>query len=81
MNCALKACGWRLEAPLWVFVIRLPSVTTAGELAVKVLKGESPAKMAFLAQQIDVSLNKKTAQEIGLRSPETVLKSANGVSN
>jgi putative ABC transport system substrate-binding protein len=52
----------------------------AGELAVKVLKGESPAKMAFLPlTKIDVRLNKTTAKEIGLTIPETVLKSANQV--
>jgi len=54
----------------------------AGELAVKVLKGESPAKMAFLPlSKIDVRLNKQTAKEIGLTIPEAVLKAANGVSN
>jgi len=52
----------------------------AGELAVKVLKGESPAKMAFLPlTKIDVRLNKTTAKEIGLTIPEPVLKSANEV--
>jgi|APCry1669189000_1035189.scaffolds.fasta_scaffold32057_1 putative ABC transport system substrate-binding protein len=52
----------------------------AGELAVKVLKGESPAKMAFLPlSKIDVRLNKTTAKEIGLTIPEPVLKSANEI--
>jgi putative ABC transport system substrate-binding protein len=52
----------------------------AGEIAVKVLKGESPAKMAFLPlRKIDVRLNQTTAKEIGLEIPESVLKSANEV--
>ena len=52
----------------------------AGELAVKVLKGESPAKMALLPlSKIDVRLNKTTAKEIELEIPESVLKSANEV--
>ena len=39
----------------------------AGELAVKVLKGESPAKMAFLLlTKIDILLNRSTAKAIGL---------------
>jgi putative ABC transport system substrate-binding protein len=39
----------------------------AGELAVKVLKGESPAKMAFLPlTKIDILLNRSTAKAIGL---------------
>lgn len=48
----------------------------AGELAVKVLKGESPAKMAFLPlTKIDVLLNRSTAKAIGLElKPDLVAK-------
>jgi putative ABC transport system substrate-binding protein len=52
----------------------------AGQLAVKVLKGESPAKMAFLPlTKIDVRLNETTAKAIGLTIPEATLKSANEI--
>ena len=52
----------------------------AGELAVKVLKGESPAKMAFLPlSKIDIRLNRSTAKAIGLNLDASLVKKANEV--
>lgn len=52
----------------------------AGELAVKVLKGESPAKMAFLPlTKIDILLNRRTAKAIGLNLNKDLLAKATKV--
>ncbi len=52
----------------------------AGELAVKVLKGESPATMAFLPlTKIDILINRSTAKAIGLDVSDALLAKANKV--
>jgi putative ABC transport system substrate-binding protein len=52
----------------------------AGELAVKVLKGESPAKMAFLPlSKIDILLNRSTAKAIGLELKDDLVAKATKV--
>ncbi|MEB3199970.1 MAG: ABC transporter substrate-binding protein [Synechococcaceae cyanobacterium] len=52
----------------------------AGQLAVKVLKGESPAKMAFLPlSKIDININRSTANAIALKLNDGVLKKATKV--
>lgn len=52
----------------------------AGELAVRVLKGESPAKMPFLPlEKIDILLNRSTAKEIGLTFSDELQKKATKV--
>ena len=52
----------------------------AGELAVKVLKGESPAKMAFLPlTKIDILLNRSTAKAIGLKLNDDLVAKATKV--
>jgi putative tryptophan/tyrosine transport system substrate-binding protein len=54
----------------------------AGELAARVLKGESPAKMPFLPlTKIDIRLNKTTAKAIDLKLNDALLKKANQVVN
>lgn len=52
----------------------------AGKIAVRVLKGESPAKMAFEPlTSTDLLLNKSTANSIGIQLPEALIKQANKV--
>jgi putative ABC transport system substrate-binding protein len=52
----------------------------AGELAVKVLKGEAPAMISFLSQsKIDVRFNKATEQAIGFTIPEQVEQKAHKI--
>jgi putative ABC transport system substrate-binding protein len=52
----------------------------AGKLAVKVLKGESPAKMAFEPlTKTELLVNKATAAAIGVTLPEQLLKDAKEV--
>jgi putative ABC transport system substrate-binding protein len=52
----------------------------AGELAVRVLKGESPAKLAFEPlTKTELLLSKTTAKAIGVTLPEALLKEANKV--
>jgi putative ABC transport system substrate-binding protein len=50
----------------------------AGQLAVRVLKGESPAKMPFLPlTKIDVLINRTTAKAIDLKLSDAIVKKAN----
>jgi len=52
----------------------------AGALAVRVLKGESPAAMAFEPlKKTDLLLSQGTAKAIGVTLPEPLLKRANQV--
>ncbi len=52
----------------------------AGKLAVRVLKGESPAKIAFEPlTKTDLLLNRGTARAIGVTLPESLLKRATQV--
>ena len=52
----------------------------AGKLAVKVLKGESPAKMAFEPlTKTELMVNKATAAAIGVTLPEELIKEAQKV--
>jgi putative ABC transport system substrate-binding protein len=52
----------------------------AGQLAVRVLKGESPATMAFEPlTKTDLLVSKATARAIGVELPEALLKRANKV--
>jgi putative ABC transport system substrate-binding protein len=52
----------------------------AGRLAVRVLKGESPATMAFEPlTKTDLLVSKATAKAIGVQLPEALLKRANKV--
>jgi len=52
----------------------------AGELAVKVLKGESPAKMAFVPlTKIDILLNRSTAKAIGVDFSDALVAKATKV--
>ena len=52
----------------------------AGKLAVRVLKGESPAKMAFEPlTKTELMLNKATAAAIGVTLPEELIKEAQKV--
>ena len=54
----------------------------AGALAVRVLKGESPATMAFEPlTKTDLLVSKATAKAIGVSLPEALLKRANQVVN
>jgi putative ABC transport system substrate-binding protein len=54
----------------------------AGQLAVRVLKGESPAKLAFLPlTKIDVRLNRSTAKGIGIKFSDALTKKANEIVN
>jgi len=52
----------------------------AGEMAVRILKGESPARMNFEPlTKTELLLNRNTAKEIGVTLPEELLKRANKV--
>ena len=52
----------------------------AGRLAVRVLKGESPAKMAFEPlTKTDLLVSQATAKAIGVTLPEPLLKRADKV--
>ena len=52
----------------------------AGQLAVRVLKGESPATMAFEPlTKTDLLVNLATAKAIGVTIPEAVIKDAKEV--
>jgi len=54
----------------------------AGKLAVRVLKGESPAKMAFEPlTKTDLLVSQATAKAIGVELPEALVKRANQVVN
>jgi putative ABC transport system substrate-binding protein len=52
----------------------------AGKLAVRVLKGESPATMAFEPlTKTDLLVSQATAKAIGVSLPEDLIKRANKV--
>ncbi len=52
----------------------------AGEMAVRILKGESPARMNFEPlTKTELLLNRNTAKAIGVTLPEALLKRANKV--
>jgi len=52
----------------------------AGQLAIKVLRGESPAKLAFEPlTKTELLVNRTTAASLGLEIPEAVLKEAKEV--
>ena len=52
----------------------------AGQLAIKVLRGESPAKLAFEPlTKTELLVNRTTAAALGLEIPEAVLKEAKEV--
>ena len=52
----------------------------AGQLAIKVLRGESPAKLAFeRLTKTELLVNRTTAASLGLEIPEAVLKEAKEV--
>ena len=52
----------------------------AGQLAIKVLRGESPAKLAFEPlTKTELLVNRTTAASLGVQIPESVLKEAKEV--
>jgi putative ABC transport system substrate-binding protein len=52
----------------------------AGQLAIRVLRGESPAKMPFEPlTKTDLLVNRTTAKQLGLAIPPVVLKDAKQV--